>query len=81
MLFAELTLAAGDNPFAKAEEKGQSFLDFLQGRFAIILGTIALVVAFLALLMGRISKERFIQIAIAIIGISIAGTLVEWGMK
>ena len=80
LLIARSAIAGSSDPFAKAADKTEEFVGMIAGKFAIAIATLAIVVAGIAMMMGKLRMEWFLKIAGGAILIGSAGAVASWMM-
>lgn len=80
---AKLAVAASDasDIFGGTAEKAEEVRDLLIGEIAVTIAAIVWIVFFLGMLMGKSSKDTFVKITIACVGIGATGAIVDFLMS
>lgn len=80
LIIARSAIAGSSDPFAKAADKTEEFVGMIAGKLAIAIATLAIVVAGIAMMMGKLRMEWFLKIAGGAMLIGSAGGVAAWMM-
>lgn len=80
---AKIAVAAPDasDIFGGTSEKAEEVRDLLIGEIAVTIAAIVWIVFFIGMMMGKATKETFIKLTIACIGIGATGAIVDFLMS
>lgn len=77
-VFSKLAVAGVGDPFEKATEKTNAATELLSGNFAVAFGSLVLVVAGIAWMMGKLRVEWAIRICGGALLVASAGAVANW---
>ena len=78
VLYCNFALAGAEDPFAKTTEKTEELITYMTGTFAVAIGTLIIVIAGFAWMMGKLRQEWALRIIGGAALIASAGAVAAW---